>query len=502
MKKIVFLPLDERPCNLKFPLTLFDGSSLRVLAPPRLGNKKQPADPEYLQDFLRRESADADGLLISLDMLLYGGLIPSRLHFFEEEELRQRLSFIRSLKTANPQLTILAFQVLMRCPTYSSDDEEPPYYKDYGAEIHRLGACRHRLQTGDASCRAEAEALEQCIPAEALADYLARRQKNLTLNLAALDLLEEGVLDCLVVPQDDSRPWGFTALDQARFRSEVKRRRLQSKVLIYPGSDEVGLSLLARLKNKFAGRTPAVFLHYASEGGRFVVPKYEDRPLGETVKWQLLAAGLRAAETAAEADFIMGITAPPAHMLDAECQPRFDLDYDVRRSLRPWFEDLLRWLDEGKPVVICDNAYGNGGDLDLLALLDSSSSYLRLAGYAGWNTSSNTMGTALALGVRYLYEGEDQTLRDFLLLRYVEDFAYQAVVRQQVAKEDLPPLGLSYLDAGEEEGEAAAIVRQRLRAFMTREMPALADKVAIEAVRLPWRRMFEVDLSIREKRSN
>lgn len=496
MKKVVYLPLDERPCNAKFPVMLFDSASMRLVSPPALGSKKTPADAALLEQFLLDECRDADGLVLSVDTLLYGGLIPSRLHALELPELHRRLNLIRELKSRFPALKIAAFQVLMRCPTYSSDDEEPPYYQQYGAEIHRLGAARHKASMGDPEAPAEAEALERQIPPEALADYTGRRAKNLSLNLAALDLVADGVLDFMVCPQDDSRPLGFTAMDQARFRAAVRAKRLQQKVFIYPGSDDLGLTMMARMKNTLEGRRPSVYVNYASEGGRFVVPLYEDRPLGETIRWQLAAAGLIPAATPESADFIMGVTAPPANMAGAAVQPRADLDYDVRRSLVPWFDELCYWMDKGKPVSICDNAYGNGGDLELLALLDASGRLLKVAGYAGWNTSSNTMGTTLAMGVRYLYEGADVRLRDFLALRYVEDIGYGSVVRQDVIREDLPGLGLDYFNAGAVEGEAAACVKRRLRAFADREMPSIASGLVLERVRLPWARMFEVDLDI------
>ena len=46
-------------------------------------------------------------------------------------------------------------------------------------------------------------------------------------------------------------------------------------------------------------------------------------------------------------------------------------------------------MDRGKAVSICDNAYCNGGDLELLAMLDADGRMLEVAGYAGWNTSAN-----------------------------------------------------------------------------------------------------------------
>lgn len=496
MKKIVLLPLDERPCNAKFPPMLFNGARMEVVCPPRLGDKKTPADHGELEAFLREACREADGLVVSVDTLLYGGLIPSRLHHLEREEAERRLALLRELRRLRPEMPIFAFHCVMRCPTYSSDDEEPDYYGRYGSEIHRLGAARHRLERGDASAGEEARALEAAIPPEALADYLTRRRRNLEMNRKTLELVEEGIIDFLAVPQDDAAPLGFTAMDQAEIRLAVRERRLQRRVLIYPGADELGMTLLARMQNLLSGRCPAVYPLYASAGAPFVIPPFEDRPLGETVRCQIAAAGCRPAASPEEAELILALSAPGVTMAGSAVQPRLDPDYDVGRSLTPFFLELTYWLERGKAVSVCDNAYCNGGDLELLSLLDEAGLLLAVAGYAGWNTSANTMGTAIAQGVRYLHGGADDAFRDFLALRYVEDCGYDAVVRQSVTVEDLPGLGLDYFHADGREGEAAARVARRLRAFIDRNMPSLAPRLRLERVSLPWRRMFEADITI------
>lgn len=133
VKKIVFLPLDERPCNVAFPQKLFSSETMQILTPPILGDKKTPAAYDDIAGFLRSNCKDAHGLVISTDMLLYGGLVPSRLHTLSSEELAPRLALLQELRTTNPQLVIYAFQCIMRCPTYSQSDEEPDYYAAYGA---------------------------------------------------------------------------------------------------------------------------------------------------------------------------------------------------------------------------------------------------------------------------------------------------------------------------------------------------------------------------------
>lgn len=59
-------------------------------------------------------------LILAVYMLLYGGIVPSRLHFLSQEEIFSRVDFIKTLKEINPKLKIFAFSLVTRCPTYSS----------------------------------------------------------------------------------------------------------------------------------------------------------------------------------------------------------------------------------------------------------------------------------------------------------------------------------------------------------------------------------------------
>ena len=78
MKNIILLPLDERPCNFDFPSKIFNGEKYTIIRPEHLGQKKTPASYEFIRDFLLANIEKADAAVISIDTLLYGGLIPSR----------------------------------------------------------------------------------------------------------------------------------------------------------------------------------------------------------------------------------------------------------------------------------------------------------------------------------------------------------------------------------------------------------------------------------------
>ncbi|MBP3644904.1 MAG: DUF4127 family protein [Clostridia bacterium] len=494
MKKLVYLPLDERPCNARFAPMLFNGKSIRVATPSVLGEKKTPASFAELEKFLVEECRDADGLVLSMDMLLYGGLIPSRLHYMTEEEAQARLALVRGLKKANPKLTIYAFQCIMRCPQYSSSDEEPDYYEHYGRELFLLGEAQHRQSLG-LSCN-DPEELRAKIPADVLNDFVSRRAFNLKRNLDTLSLVEDGVIDFLIFPQDDSAPYGYTAIDQKQVRTVIAEKKLWLRVYMYPGADELGLTLSTRMALHFAGLRPGVYINYAATTAPTVIPLYEDRSVGESIKYQLLAAGMRIVSSAPEADIILAVNAPASPMREAAAQPVTDREYTVERTLIAFALYVQDCLNEGRIVTIADIAYANGADQELVALLNEMGILDKLQGYAGWNTSSNTLGTSIAMGAHALLEGLTPEHRSFMALRLVEDAGYCGCVRGDVNENELPQLGLNWFDAGGMRGEVSEIVRDRLNTYVQEKLTSVARHIVIDDVWMPWKRIFEVGLDI------
>ena len=211
--KIVYLPLDERPCNYAFAQRIAEGTPVRLAVPPIdiLGQKKMPADADAVRAFLLRECQGADALVLSLDMLLYGGIVPSRLHGLPGAELDRRLETVREIKQANPTLRIYAFALIMRCPSYSSADEEPTYYELCGREIFLTGQVKYKSEHGLLS----PEETEAALAAygEKTEPYLADYENRRRVNRGMLEKILTGYRDAfrvLVIPQDDSAPYGYT----------------------------------------------------------------------------------------------------------------------------------------------------------------------------------------------------------------------------------------------------------------------------------------------------
>lgn len=136
--KVLFMPLDERPCNFNFPQDIVKvRGDIELVVPEKslLGDKKTAADTKKLWKFVFGNVGDCDYVVFSIDMLVYGGLIPSRLHCLRSEEVEEYIENIKKVKEFNPNLKIYAFNCIMRSPQYDSAEEEPQYYANYGYSI-------------------------------------------------------------------------------------------------------------------------------------------------------------------------------------------------------------------------------------------------------------------------------------------------------------------------------------------------------------------------------
>lgn len=491
--KIVLLPLDERPCNYEYPEKLFCHDEIQIVRPQKLGDKKTPASYESIASFLREACKDADGLVISMDMLLYGGLIPSRLHHETKETFLERIQLLREIRQTNKHLVIYAFQTIMRCPDYSSDDEEPDYYRICGKEIHELGVAVHLSRLGIEGEIPVKKAMEKVEP-QYLDDYISRREVNRYMNVETLQLAREGLIDALVIPQDDSSKYGYAALDQKVIREKIREYNMEDKVLMYPGADEVELTLLSRMLNYLAGKQPKFYVKYASEMSKTIIPLYEGCTLSTTVKYHILSAGGLVTESYEHADIVLILTAPAECMEEAVTQPSEKLGYCVERNIADLFELMKYCIRQKKIVTIADNAYANGGDLGIIKILNNNNLLFAVDGYAGWNTSANTIGTAIAEGVNSFLFQKTEAHRRFLANRYVEDAGYCSLVRRSVTEK--LPASMNYFDVREPDGVVAKMVKEELEQFVRESLSSIAEQITVKKVTMPWSRMFEINLDV------
>jgi len=497
MKKIVYLPLDERPCNYNYPYSLSRDGTLYCMVRPKLhemGEKKTPAKYEKIANFLTRESRDADYLILAIDTLLYGGIVPSRLHHEKAETLQKRLSILDEIKKDNPKLKIFAFSLVMRCPCYTDNSEEPHYYGICGREIFLYGQNEHKYALGligKDDYTNEKKRLAICEPY--IKDYTDRRKCNLSLFLNTLRLVGK-TIDEFVILQDDSNPYGYTAMDQAKVRSIIGE--LGISVDIYSGADEGGMTLLSRVLVDIAGHAPKVFPVFPRPQSKDVIPIFEDRAVHKSISAQIRSAGAVECASEAEADILLFCNLNDTQTYDIYFNDVTQSD----ESYIPSFVDKMNTsLKKGRGVAVADIAYCNGSDITLLNEIEKKIGILKLWGYAGWNTSSNTLGTVICQAVsRYLF-GDTAAHRHFTAERVVDDAVYSRIVRRLMIATELEKMGYSKNDTKDKRGEASKRILDLLNEYTRSLYPSISEKYKITDCYMPWKRLFEVGIEIKER---
>lgn len=516
--RLGLIPLDERPANTRYPamIAAIGGASLALPPTAILSARRRPADCAALAEWLAHAAPALDGLVVSCEMLGYGGLIASRTSHEPAGVILARLDALRAIRRGHPRLPIVGFSLIARVSNADDAAEEPQYWATFGARLYRLSQLLDRRRQGQ-PVGDELDALAAEIPQEHRQDFLRRRLRNHAVNLGALQLLADGALDLLALSSDDTSPYGLPSREK-RWLAEwahllglsAERRPMNDetidvqrsafsaqRLLMYPGADEVGCALVARLLNQAHGVTPSFAAAYAPPEAADNVAAYEDGPIRVTVERQVRAVGGRVVE--GDADVWVAVDAPLARR--AEWTPEHAGQERAERlpALASLAAEIELRLARGQPVVVADVAYPNGADPALVELLLARVDLTELAAYGGWNTAGNTIGTALAqaCAARLIRTAEQRAAQQrFLLHRIVEDWGYQQIVRAELREWLRAEHGLAE-PTPELLPEACALIERRLDALIER-LPGFAGRwrLASGSACLPWGRTFEVDFEL------
>lgn len=497
--KIGLLPLDERPVNTRYPQAVGQIAGAQVLLPPveALSHFRQRADSLMLQGWLEAAAPELDALVVSFEMLGYGGLIASRTTDDSIVQVLDRLQVLSRLKGRFAGLPILGFNLISRVSNADSAVEEPDYWAFEGRRLYRysqlLDQAEQGLEVGD-----ELTSLSAGLPPQHIQDFLLRRLRNHAVNLDALHRLSRGELELLVLSSDDTSPFGMPSSDKRILSTWAKRLELNQRLLMYPGADEVGTALVARLLNQDAGCVPAFEPFYAVPGGESITAPYEDGPVSLTVDRQVRAVGGRVAEPGSKADFFLAVNPPVPRR--SEWDPVHA--EQERRERLPHLLALARQINQrladGQAVIVADVAYPNGSDPVLVEILFEQVQIASLAAYGAWNTAGNTIGVALgqacAAHLATTIE-QRQAQQRFLLHRFLEDWGYQQVVRRATRLWLTSQFGSPELQP-ENKTAALEFIHRGMEDCLG-QIPGF-DGYGIKSgsLRLPWNRLFEVDFEI------
>lgn len=488
MTRLLLVPPDTRPPTLDLPVQLIEMTGASVDTPPRsaLPHFNTPGDTAELRRWLLDTAPHHEALIICLETLCLGGMIPARRVSDPLDTALARLETLRELKQLNPELRIYAFGVVVRVAHGNDPHEEKPYYGQWGDGLRAYSGAfdRHARHGGS---KDSLEAARSAVPAEVLADWLGTRQRNHALHQAAVDLLQAGVLEHLCVTLDDTSEYGLAAYDRRKLESRVDELALWHKFDIYPGADEVPCALLARaLRCELA---PArAWVRYSGTAGATSRLIFEDRPAGELVKTHLRAAGCVPTDSVQDANFILAVNTPGREQ--AHEQPDFAVVDTPERHLPSFIDQIQSDLKAGRAVSVADIAYPNGAEVRLWKLMQSLP-LAELAGYSAWNTAGNTLGSAIAFGALAPLVRNRAKQLEALFGRMVDDALYQAIVRPQLDAQLHHPSPFDLADQYQvAQYHLAHQIEPQIRNLWARHFAASGYTLATAQASLCWPRLF------------
>jgi len=508
---ILFLPLDERFTTRFVFLNLASLSNFNVVTPDMeyISKWKTSANLSYIDEWIENNLPKADVILFSAEMYLYGGLIESRISDDDTSVILQRLQKLVQYKTRNPNVKIYLSSVVMRIPAYSLNFEEPDYWETYGLNLYQYSFYQDRYnQLHNISDYVLAQKYLNSVPKDIMNNFLWRRARNHNVSVEILNYQHNSsIFEQLYITLDDNAEYGFNIRESQELKDLVNQYHLANSVHIYPGADEVGLTMLAKVSvDSFASSVPLRFLvAYRNTTSQNLIPNYEGQPMNLTILEQIVGAGgiiVNKSSGPKDYDILLLVnnfdSVPQA---EAPNQPAVNTrsfsEFDIFIPL------IKEAVSNNKTVGFADNRFSNGGDQLLYHWIckiaaPGASSMISLGqlAYAGWNTDGNKLGTVISNSIILALFQNSQKNEWFQLYRFLEDIDYQADIRQQltafvgqVSTDNINNLGVD-LDFYQR------FVWKLLNTRFTNLIQEFQLHYSLNNVYFPWNRCFEIGFFI------
>ncbi len=492
---IAFIPIDNRPVCYTLPQQICAiDSEINLFIPEKkfLGSLTKNADVEAIFEWLEKLS-ELDAIVMCLDTVAYGGLIPSRRCPDTFDEIRARVEKLKTI-LEKKKAKIYVFSSIMRISNNNVNEEEKEYWNKWGKKIfeYSFNSCKN------------GKMVQTDVPQEILDDYLATRKRNFEINKLFLQYQKQGLFETLVFSKDDCAEFGFNVKEAQELENLGG--------FVKTGADEIPLTLLARAVSKAAkqlgseaarcgadAKMPrgkeASYQHcnlpnfhsikiapiFLAPEYKDLISNYEDVSIEKSVKGQIELAGCEVCEPD-EADILLYVNNFEEHQGEIV----------MKVPTKPFSGT---WQKPQKPYIIADVRYANGADNAFVEQVFETGLDENFLGYSAWNTSANSLGSLIcgAVITKFAKQQERKSEKSetehsplvsrFLklqLVRFLDDWAYQANVRQQLTFPD------------------EKLVKELMKPFEQKifELLNIAPDEYNITYKFPWNRLFEVEVCI------
>lgn len=493
-KTILYVPQDDRPVDYEYTVSTAEAAGYQVLTPPAqyLSGMNFHGSPDKLMAWVDANAGKADAMVLSIDSLVYGGLVDSRKHNLPMETLTARLEKVEALHKSHKKVPIYVFSTVMRSPWAGGKGVEPDYYLTMGSDIYQLASLQAKMDEEGLNPQERNDwfAIMRRVPMEYLQDWYNRRRKNMSINYRLIDDARKGVFTYYSLGHDDNSVSTQSSLE-SKYLEMAGTGIPKTAFGSFPGADQLGLLLITRASNDFNNYHPKITVIYPLGGGEKTVPRYDGQAIGKTIASHVEAIGGTMVDNE-RPDLLLAVNTPLTTSTTESAN--FENFPIMLQSTRDFLTQIEKAVNLDIPVSIVDMAFSNGSDNTLVYGLYQDKMMYRLAAYNGWNTASNSVGYGIAQGVLSKYMTADAH-RDMLTTQYLDNWAYQANVRDYIyrmqQKLEAGVVTQYYPTLNEELQSRTKEQLQRYASTYLGIDPKTVD------VALPWQRLFEVYVDVK-----
>lgn len=466
MKKIVYIPLDDRPANLDDVIVQGHAAGLEVVTPNAsiIRNRMDDTgeiegtevvgtsgavygDPAAAGQFLQSKAAEADGFIISIDMLAYGGLIGSRRLRADggadypayDPQTTSLLDTIAGLKRDYPNKPIFLLDTVMRLATTTmAESLSIEVYNESRALMMkpRLAQTDFDAVLSGYDLQPDGSNYEDTVHFDKQTYYNARQHKFKTNRYVLEALVRDAGVDFVAFGVDDASTQGVQANEIDWIEAHIDQwlggssGQNPERAIILPDADGLGHSLMARMAAKLHAEDstqpvkPVVAVRYFGRDGSEIVNTYEYMDVHTNILRHI--------------DIVGGTYTGDGRSVS---NPDYELEL-VALTSEDQIGAAITHLESNRaaklPTLVVDFTRGGSAGTVVTPELLNSPATGTLFGYSAWNTAGNKIGMSLGMALsRFFFlkkETQERALGlaldahgSLLFKRFLKDYSYKTI---------------------------------------------------------------------------
>ncbi|MFN0206668.1 MAG: DUF4127 family protein [Planctomycetota bacterium] len=477
--KVLLLPADGRPFHTQMPRALASIAGHELMIPPAalLGRGADSADSNGVFEFIESHAPLADAIVISVDLVVHGGIEASRNAKLTFAQARERLDRLAQIIHPHAARTTLFSSITAGTTSITSETDAV-----IAGQISKLNSFRGRtLSNREAALRDE---LIQTIPRETLDDYESARVRNHEIQLQLIALMDRGVASRIVFLQNDSGEHGAHVSEEQQLRERSRNRNIQ----FLTAREEAGVVLAAAA---ILDDDPQVFkvsvvLSDAPGMGRKAL--YESSPFRENFHLYMRQLGFIVDHGAPDIELYLHPPVPKSCDLFQNPQPERSLDVTQ-------FVDLLRMSVAARNyAILIDCGHTNGGDPHLMNQI-SKVTISGLSGYSASGTASASVGTGLAQAAMIALGNKTGKLNieectRLVWLQILDNYIFKTLARPEIQNRCIRDR-IDRYQFGRNAADLDSILNTRMHELAADLLPF---GVPAFRARFPWNRLLECEI--------